>query len=83
MAGKQGFPPEFFPPRDFHQIVYLQADLLDDRDKDAVPLKTDLSALPAHKGPYAPTPSSDAERYNAYECDLEARYFSKIRLSES
>ena len=83
MADRIGYPPELFHQSQYHQIVYLQSDLLDDKDKDAVPLKTDLSALPPHQGPSERTPTIDAERYNAYECDLEAQVFSVIRLSES
>ena len=79
-----GYPPEKLPKKDQskHQDIYVDSDILNDNDRGSVPLFTDLSKIPRHKGKYE-NKNTDSARYNEFEWKEEAKTLKILKIDES
>ena len=81
MAARGG-PPEAgvgLQPK-VKNVIDIEADILEDKRPNIVPLFTKVGDLPPPPRGKRRTEQNDKERYNQFECDLEDKYFERIRL---
>ena len=78
----QGAPPEagIGPQAKQANLIKIEADVLEDKRPGIVPLFTNMKDLPPPPRSGRRNEQADKGRYNKFECDLEDKYFERIRL---
>ena len=66
--------------RQVTRVIDVESDLWHDDEENIVPIMTDISKLPPHKGPYPPNEYTDKLRYSDWEALHEEIYYVRHRL---